>query len=100
MNVPTNPVHTLDYVFFLPAALLCGIRLLKNRAFAYPTTVAFLVFLVLTCVPILITPFVQAAQGDTAVWALSGPIGAVAVLVSATLVWLLKSVKPHRIAPG
>lgn len=98
MNLPTNPVHTLDYAFFLSAAVVCGIRLLKNRSFGYPTTVAFLVFLILTCVPILITPFVQAARGDTAVWTLLIPIGTVAAVVSATLVWLLKSVKVDALA--
>lgn len=93
LDTPTNPVHTLDYVFFLSAAIVCGIRLLKKRQFAYPATVAFLVFLVLTCLPILITPFVQSARGDAASWALLGPIGVLAVLVSVTLGWLLHTVR-------
>jgi hypothetical protein len=94
LNLPTNPVHILDYVFFLPAAFISGIRLLKKRPFAYPTTIAFLVFLVLTCLPMLITPFVQAARGEAAGWALLGPIGFIAIVMCAAVVWVLSTVRP------
>ena len=93
MDLPTNPVHALDYVFFLPAAIVCGIRLLKRRAFAYPAIVALLVFMVLTCMPILIMPFVQAVRGETAVWALLAPIGVLALVTTASVAWLLVTVR-------
>ncbi|HEY8699760.1 MAG TPA: hypothetical protein VIM08_02180 [Arthrobacter sp.] len=98
MGLPTNPVHVLDYAFFVPTAVVAGIRLLRGRASAYLIAPAFLVFVVLTCVPILITPFVQTARSEAAAWALVIPIGVLAAATLAMLVQLLRTVRPER--PG
>ena len=98
MGLPTNPVHVLDYAFFVPTAVIAGIRLLRGRASAYLIAPAFLVFVVLTCVPILITPFVQTARGEAAAWALVIPIGVLAAAALGMLVQLLRTVRPER--PG
>lgn len=95
LNVPTNPVHTLDYIAFLPGAFLVGVGLLRQRALAYPAVAAFLVFMVLTCVPILVTPFVQAVIGQTSAWGLLAPIGILAVIMLATVAWFLATL--HRV---
>ncbi|WP_326968269.1 hypothetical protein [Arthrobacter sp. CG_A4] len=104
MDLPTNPVHVLDYAFFLPAALGAGIRQLQRRAFAYPITAAFLVFLLLTSLPILITPFVQTALREPAAWGIMIPIGIVAAVILGILGWLLATVRtlrtPRAGAPG
>ncbi|MFC5928470.1 hypothetical protein D6T64_20855 [Cryobacterium melibiosiphilum] len=92
LDLPTNPVHTLDYIFFLPSAFLVGTGLLHRRPFAYPATAAFLVFMIFTCVPIVVTPFVQAAIGQTPAWSLLGPIGALALVMLGSVLWLLATV--------
>ena len=43
-----------------------GVLLLKRRPLAYTVAPAFIVFLILTGVPILITPVVQVVRGETA----------------------------------
>ena len=88
MAIPTNPVHILDLGFFLPAVMITGILLLKQKPFAYTVTPAFLVFLILTGIPILITPFVQSARGQTAGWGVFVPIGTLTMLLLGLLVWL------------
>ena len=96
MNLPTNPVHVLDLAFFLPAAVATGVQLLRRRPFAHTLAPAFLVFLVLTGVPILLTPVVQAAGGAPAAWSIVGPIGTLTVALSAVLAWLLATVRPPQ----
>src|SRR5574341_599821 len=59
MAIPTNPVHILDLGFFLPAVIITSIMLLKQKPLAYTLAPAFIVFLILTGIPILITPIVQ-----------------------------------------
>lgn len=93
MNVPTNPVHNLDYIAFLPGAFLVGVGLLRKRPFAYSAVAAFLVFMVLTCVPILVTPFVQAVIGQTPAWGLLAPIGLLGLIMLASLGWLLATIR-------
>lgn len=92
LGIPTNPVHILDLAFFLPAVVGTGILLLRRRAMAYPVAPAFLVFLILTGVPILITPVVQSVRGETAVWTVLAPIGVLTVVMLAVLAWLLRTV--------
>ena len=96
MSLPTNPVHILDYAFFLPAALWAGIGQLRRRAITYPITAAFLVFLLLTCLPILITPFVQLALDEPASWGVMMPIGIIAAGLTGILSWLLGTVRTAR----
>ncbi len=93
MALPTNPVHILDLAFFLPAVIATGVLLLKRRPFAYTVAPGFIVFLVLTGVPILITPVVQAVRGETANWGVVGPIGVLTVALLGVLVWLLSTVR-------
>jgi hypothetical protein len=92
MALPTNPVHVLDYAFFLPAAIVTGIGLLRRDAVARVTAPAFLVLLALTCAPILITPLVHPAVGSIPMVA---AIGMLAVALVAVLVLLLRSVSPR-----
>lgn len=93
MGVVTNPVHVLDYVFFLPAVFVTGLGLLRQKPFAFTVAPAFLVFLILTGVPILLTPVLQAARGEPAAWGAVVPIGTLTVLMLALLIWLISTVR-------
>jgi len=84
-NVPTNPVHVLDLALFLPAVITSGVLLLRRHPFGYATVVGQLVLLALTCLPILVTPFVAAARGHEPGWAVLVPIGVVLVAVLGVL---------------
>jgi hypothetical protein len=94
MAVPTNPVHILDLAFFLPAVIVASIMLLKQKSLAYTLTPAFIVFLILTGIPILTTPIVQSARGETAAWGVIVPIGTLTVLLLGLLAWLLSTIRP------
>ena len=96
MALPTNPVHILDYVFFLPAAVWTGVGLLRRRAAAYPIAAAVLAFLLLTCVPILTTPFVQLTLHGPASWGVMIPIGFVGAVLVGVLSWFLATLQPER----
>ncbi len=94
MALPTNPVHILDFAFFLPAVVITGALLIKEKALGYTLAPALIVFLVLTGVPILITPLVQAVRGETAAWAVTVHLGALTVGLIALLVWMLRWRRP------
>ena len=96
MALPTNPVHILDLAFFLPAAIATGVLLIKRRPLAYTVAPALIVFLILTGVPILITPLVQAARGETANWGVIGPIGVLTLALLGLLAWLLATIQTHQ----
>jgi len=96
MALPTNPVHILDLGFFLPAVIVTGVLLIKRKPFAYTLAPAFIVFLILTGVPILLTPVVQAARGEIAVWGVVLPIGTLTVILLVLLVWLLSTIRPQE----
>jgi hypothetical protein len=96
MALPTNPVHILDLAFFLPAVITTGVLLLKRRPLAYTVAPAFIVFLILTGVPILITPLVQAVRGETANWGVVGPIGTLTVILLGMLIWLLATIRLYK----
>jgi hypothetical protein len=93
MALPTNPVHILDLAFFLPAVIATGVMLIKPRPLAYTLAPAFIVFLILTGIPILLTPLVQTARGEAAGWGVVLPIGALTAVLSALLVWLLSTIR-------
>ena len=93
MALPTNPVHILDLAFFLPAVIITGILLLKHKPIAYTLAPAFIVFLILTGVPILLTPVVQVARGEAAAWGVVMPIGTLTVVLLGMLAWLLATIK-------
>jgi hypothetical protein len=96
MALPTNPVHILDLAFFLPAVIATAVLLLKRKPLAYTVAPALLVFLILTGVPILITPVVQSARGEMASWGVVGPIGALTLTLLGLLAWLLSTVQTHE----
>lgn len=64
--LPTNPVHILDLGFFLPAVIATGVMLIKRMSLAYTLAPSLIVFLILTGIPILITPVVQSVRGEIA----------------------------------
>jgi hypothetical protein len=93
LGLPTNPVHILDLAFFLPAAAGAGVMLLRRTPLGNSLAPALLVFLILTGLPILITPFVQARIGVPADWGVALPIGTLTVLMFALLAWLMTSIR-------
>lgn len=93
MAIPTNPVHILDLAFFLPGAFAVGVLLLKRRPLAYTLAPALVVFVILTGIPILITPFIQSAWGMPAGWAVVPPIGVLTVIQLGLLAWLVSTIR-------
>lgn len=89
LDLPTSPVHVLDLAFFLPAVLIVGIQLLRKRPLGYLAGPGLLVFLILTGLPILITPFISDARGQEPAWAVMGPIGVITVIALAALTRML-----------
>ncbi|MEO5662861.1 MAG: hypothetical protein ABIR39_06215 [Nocardioides sp.] len=77
--MPTNPVHVLDLAFFLPALAMSGVLLTRGHWLGRATGAAQLVFVELTCLPILVTPFVAMSRGHVVVWSVMAPIGLIAV---------------------
>ena len=97
IGIPTNPVHILDLSFFLPAVLITGWLLLRRHPLAYTLAPAFVVFLILTGIPILITPVVQVRRGEAAGWSVMPPIGTLTFILLCVLIWLLSTVRvPKR----
>jgi hypothetical protein len=92
MALTTNPVHILDLGFFLPGAIFTGISLLRGRPFAHVLAPALIVFMLLTGAPILLTPVIQSALGETAGWGVFAPIGTLTVLFVGLLIWLMSTV--------
>jgi hypothetical protein len=95
MALPTNPVHVLDLGFFIPAVIATGVHLLKRRSFAHTLAPLFLTFLILTGVPILLTPVVQTWRSETAAWGAVMPVGVLAVALLGVTAWLLSTVQPR-----
>ena len=93
MALPTNPVHILDLAFFLPAVIATSVLLLQRKPLGFTLAPAFIVFLVLTGIPILITPAVQTLRGETAAWGVVFPIGALTLVLLGVLVWLLSTIR-------
>jgi hypothetical protein len=96
MALPTNPVHILDLGFFLPAVIATGVMLLKKKPLAFTVAPAFILFLVLTGIPILLTPVVQAARAETPAWGVVVPIGILTVVLLGLLAWLITTVHPSE----
>lgn len=82
-QVPTNPVHVLDLALFLPAAAVGGVLLLRREPLGFLVGGPVLVWLILTCVPILLTPVMAAVRGHEPAW---GAVPPVAVLLVVFLV--------------
>ena len=94
IGLPTNPVHILDLAFFLPAAIATGVLLLKRVPLAFTLAPGLIVFLILTGLPILITPVVQAMRGMPPGWGVVAPIGTLTVLLLGVLAWMLSTIHP------
>jgi hypothetical protein len=93
-DVPTDPVHVLDLALFLPAVCASGVLLLRRHRIGYASAPGSLIFLGLTCLPILVIPFVTQARGDAANWVILLPIGLIAVTTLAVLWRLLHAIRP------
>jgi hypothetical protein len=90
LGVPTNPVHVLDLALFLPAVVVTGVLLLRERPLGFVGAPVLLLFLVLTGLPILITPLVATALDQTASWAVAAPIAVITVAGLALLTAYLR----------
>jgi hypothetical protein len=95
MALPTNPVHILDLAFFLPAVIITGVMLIKRVALGYALAPAFLVFLVLTGVPILLTPVVQPLIDQVPAWGVALPIGLLTLVLVVVVGWLVASIRDN-----
>jgi hypothetical protein len=98
LGLTSNPVHVLDLAFFLPATVLVGAAWLRGSPRAATFGPAFLCFLLLTGLPILATPLVQAARGTEAAWAAAIPVGTITLVTLALLVWLYRSMELGGVA--
>jgi hypothetical protein len=94
LHLPTNPVHVLDLALVLPAVVTSGVLLLRRSALGYATAPGLLVFLALTCLPVLATPAVQLARDQTPDWGVVVPLAVVLVAAVAVLRRTL------RVSPG
>jgi hypothetical protein len=99
LGLPTNPVHVLDLALLLPVSMMVGVGLLRRSGPAFAVAPALVAFLGLTGVPILVTPFVALARGETADWSVSGPIGVVTAVSLAVFVALLRTVRRRSARP-
>jgi len=96
LGLPSNPVHVLDLAIFLPAVIAIGRLVLLRRPTGLTLAPAAVVFLVMTGLPILVTPLVSAARGGEPAWQVMGPVGAITAVGVAVLVALLR----RRSAPA
>jgi hypothetical protein len=94
-RAPTNPVHVLDLAIFLPAVFASGVALLRRHRLGYASAPGMLVFLALTCVPILTTPLVAALRDHDVVLAVVPPIGLFLVATTAVLARTLRRASPR-----
>src|SRR5665647_2174129 len=86
-------VTVVAWFLIVPAVLATGVLLLKRTPLAHTLAPSLIVFLVLTGVPILLTPAVQAVRGETAAWGVVIPIGTLTVISLGMLVWLLSTMR-------
>ncbi|MEZ0075895.1 hypothetical protein [Planotetraspora sp. GP83] len=96
LALPSSPVHVLDLSFFLPAAFATGVLLLRGRPWPYTTAPGLLVFLALTGLPIIVTPFVAEARGGEPAWGVLPPIGVITIACLAVLAGLTRGATPPR----
>jgi hypothetical protein len=96
-DVPTNPVHVLDLALFIPAVFASGLLLLRRHRIGYASAPGSLIFLGLTCLPILVIPFVAQARGDAPGWMILVPIS---ITAAATLVVVWRLLHTMRPAPA
>ncbi|HET7658984.1 MAG TPA: hypothetical protein VFK66_01250 [Oryzihumus sp.] len=85
LGLPANPVHVLDLAFFLPAVIAAGVMVLRRRPLGLALAPGLLVFLLLTGLPILLTPVVATVRGEAAAWAVVVPIGVLTLVTAVVL---------------
>jgi hypothetical protein len=90
LALPSNPVHVLDLAVFLPAAIAIGRLVLLRRPTGLTLAPAAVVFLVMTGLPILVTPFVTASRGGEPAWQVMVPVGVITAVGIAVLLALLR----------
>lgn len=83
-------MHVLDLVIFLLAVMAVGRLVLLRRPTGLMLAPAAVVFLVMTSLPILVTPFVTAARGGEPAWAVMGAVGVITAAGVGVLVALLR----------
>jgi uronate dehydrogenase len=81
--------------FFLPALFASGVLLHRRHPLGYATAAGQLVWLALTCLPILVTPVVADARGHAAGRAVTLPIGGLLLAVLAVLGRMLRRPAPE-----
>lgn len=84
-HVPTNPVHVLDLGVFLPAAFGAGVGLWRGSQFGRALAPVMLVWMVLTCLPIVLTPVVASVRSSDAAWGAVLPVVSIGVLAVVAL---------------
>ena len=100
-NVPSNPVHVLDLAIFLPGVFVVGLLLLRRHQLGRAFAPNALIFLGLTTLPIILTPFVAQAEGHAPDWSVLVPIGIIALATLALLWRLLHNAgKKSDLGPG
>lgn len=99
LGVPTNAVHVLDLGFFLPAAAATGVMLLRRRPAGYVLAPGMLAFLTLTGLPILLTPLMQQAIGQSPDWGIELPIGMLTLGLAGLLCRVIAAIDRGEIAP-
>lgn len=99
LQVPTNPVHVLDLAVFLPATLATGVLLLRRHPWGYTAVAGQLTWVALTCLPILVTPFVAQARGHEPGWSIMAPIGVILLASSVALARVLRAADPAAAPP-
>ena len=97
LALPSNPVHVLDLAVFLPAVIAIGRLVLLRRPVGLTLAPAAVVFLVMTGLPILVTPLVTAARGGQPAWSVMGPVG---VITAVGVVVLVAVIRPRTGAAG
>ena len=93
LDLPTNPVQVLDLALFLPAVLTSAALLLRRRPLGYATAPGVLLFLALTCLPVLVTPLVALVDGRSPNWGAVVPLG---VVLAATVLVLRRTLRDPR----
>lgn len=94
LGLPANPVHVLDLAFYLPAVLAIGVLVLRRRPHGIALSPIALVFLLLTGLPIIVTPMTTTLRGGEAVWAAAGPVGVLTLATAAVLAVALRRPRP------
>ena len=91
LGLPTNPVHVLDLALLVPGAVAVGLRSLRRTAAQWELPSTLLVLL-LMCLPILLTPAVQAANHEAVDTGVLVPFAALAAALGAALLDTVRSV--------